>query len=213
MNERMKDMVGVIPHAIGKQMAGIGGEHPTDTQVHMSDVEKIIAEWPDVPRKVAQTIVGKYGQPNEATPSRLIWFNNGPWKRTILYRDEVPHNFPKPHTDVLEQFIDYRMPVGKFDDVAAYDGSVIMERTKGEVSARCDKEEMNFLALNLMNDIATGVRDTEAAREEYAKQATAFMLEREAPYTTGFKFDLEQTGTADADHPKPGPMMKEALTG
>jgi hypothetical protein len=31
----------------------------------------------------------------------------------VLYRDEVPHNFPKPHTDVLEQFIDYRVPVDK----------------------------------------------------------------------------------------------------
>lgn len=29
---------------------------------------------------------------------------------TIVYRDEVPHNFPKPHTDVLELFVDYRVP-------------------------------------------------------------------------------------------------------
>jgi hypothetical protein len=41
--------------------------------------------------------------------------NTGLWKRTIVYRDEVPHNFPKPHTDVLEQFVDYKVPVGKFD--------------------------------------------------------------------------------------------------
>ncbi|MEX2153654.1 MAG: hypothetical protein WD825_09970 [Gemmatimonadaceae bacterium] len=58
----------------------------------------------------------------------------------------MPHSFPKPHTDLLEQFIDYRVPVDKYDELAAYDGSVIVERTKGEISARCDKEAMNFLA-------------------------------------------------------------------
>ena len=70
----------------------------------------------------------------------------------------MPHNFPKPHTDLLEQFVDYRVPVARVSDVTAYDGSVVVERTKGEVSARCDMEEMNYLALNLMHDVATGAR-------------------------------------------------------
>ena len=32
----------------------------------------------------------------------------------------MPHTFPKPHTDLLEQFIDYRVPVDKYDELAAY---------------------------------------------------------------------------------------------
>lgn len=40
--------------------------------------------------------------------------------RTIVYRDEVPHNFPKPHTDLLEQFIDYQVPPDKTDELARY---------------------------------------------------------------------------------------------
>ncbi len=32
--------------------------------------------------------------------------------------------------------------------VAEFDGSVIVERTAGEVSARCHDEQANFLALN-----------------------------------------------------------------
>ena len=55
----------------------------------------------------------------------------------MLSRDEVPHAFPAPHTDFLEQFIDYRVPVEMFSKLAEYDGSVIAERTKGELSARC----------------------------------------------------------------------------
>jgi hypothetical protein len=58
--------------------------------------------------------------------------------------------------------------------LARYDGSVIVERTKGEISARCDKEEMNFLAINLGNDVVTGKKDVDAARKFYADTAMAY---------------------------------------
>src|SRR4028118_1562693 len=96
--------------------------------------------------------------------SRFIWYNSGPWKRTICYRDEVPHHFPNPHSDVVECVIDYRVPPEMFSELAHFDGSVIVERTKGEVSARCDMEAANFLALNLMHKIVTGELNAEQAR-------------------------------------------------
>ncbi|HET9494615.1 MAG TPA: hypothetical protein VFR15_10320 [Chloroflexia bacterium] len=131
-------------------------------------------------------------------------------KRTIIYRDEVPHNFPKPHTDLLEQFIDYQVPVDKYDDLAAYDGSVVPERTKGEISARCDMEEMNFLALNLAHDIVTGARSVEDARQYYADTAVAFMMDRPAPYTEGLRFKPPAGETADTDETMiAGAMLKQ----
>ena len=39
-----------------------------------------------------------------------------------------------------------------FDELAAFDGAVIVERTKGEMSARCDREAANVLALNLVSE-------------------------------------------------------------
>ena len=113
----------------------------------------------------------KYGPPNEATPSRVIWLNNGPWKETIVYKEETQHDFPKPHKDHIKQFIDYKVPIGKFDQLAEFDGSVIVDRTKGETAARCDKEEMNFLALNLANDIVINKTNAQQARKEYGQQA------------------------------------------
>ncbi|MFN2567585.1 MAG: hypothetical protein ABR499_21535 [Gemmatimonadaceae bacterium] len=212
-DDRMKQAVKSTAHAVGKEMAGTGGERATPGVVDLTAVESVVARWSDIPKKVARTTIEKYGPPNEATASRLIWFDTGPWKRTIVYRDEVPHNFPKPHTDVLEQFIDYKVPAGKFDAIAAYDGSVVPERTKGEVSARCDMEEMNFLALNLMHDVVTGARSVDDARREYAEQAMAFMLKKPAPYTEGLRFEVARGGTADLDRPKMGPMMKEVVGG
>src|SRR4051794_35929041 len=76
----------------------------TSTTKTSVNVNSILAGWSGMPRETATKLIAKYGQPNEATPSMLVWNNNGEWKRTILYRDEIPHSFPSPHTDFLEQF-------------------------------------------------------------------------------------------------------------
>lgn len=162
-------------------------------------VNQLLAGWKGKPLEGAKTIINKYGYPNEATLSRLIWYNNGPWKRTIVYRDPVPHNFPTPHQDFLEQVIDYKVPVNLYDDVTAYDGSVYMDRTKGEAYAKCDKEEMNFLSLNLLNDIVTGKRSAENAKKFYAQTAEQFIkFKKTSPYLQGFLFP-KQYNTADPD--------------
>lgn len=84
--------------------------------------------------------------------------------------------------------------------MAAYDGSVVVERTKGELSARCDKEEMNFLAINLANDVAKGKLTTDEARKQYAQQAMKFMTSKEKPpYTQKLQFEITKGKTADPD--------------
>ena len=90
------------------------------------------------------------------------------------------------------------MPTDKFSDLARYDGSVIAERTKGEISARCDKEEMNLLALNLANDVVNGRKSVDEARQFYADTAVAAMKGEKPTYTTALQFS-KPVQTADAD--------------
>ena len=173
---------------------------PAASPVAMEMVDQILSAWPDVSREVAQTVMEKYGPPQEATASFLVWHHNGPWKRTILNRDPVPHDFPMPHPDLLEQAIDYRVPVGRFDDLARYDGSVIVERTKGEISARCDKEGANFLAVNLAHDVATSRRSPDDARAYYAAAMKRFKQSGQMdPYMRGFQFPMPARPTGDPD--------------
>lgn len=207
----MKEAISSAVHALQLENSGDYGERPTDGRVDRTSLARILDAWTDKPRQVADQMIQQYGEPHEATASRLIWFNSGPWKRTIVYRDEVPHNFPKPHTDLLEQFIDLEVPVQAFSDLAAFDGSVIPERTKGEISARCDMEPMNFLALNLAYDIISGKRSVDDARKTYAEVATAFMSGDPSPYVEELTFDPPRAGTADADEITPGPMIDEMM--
>jgi len=86
-------------------------DHGARQTVSLSDAESIIAEWPDAPKRGAEQMLAQYGPPNEATPTKLFWYNNGPWKRTLVTSDVVIHNFPAPHSDYVTQWIDYKGPV------------------------------------------------------------------------------------------------------
>ncbi|MFZ3591919.1 hypothetical protein ACOI1C_22610, partial [Bacillus sp. DJP31] len=162
-------------------------------------VEQIIAIWPKQQRETAIKIIGKYRLPQEATASRLIWYNNGRWKCTIVHRDAVPHHFPTTHPDFLEQTICYYTPVNKFDEIAMFDGSTYPDRTRGEVTAICDKEEFNTLNINMLHDIVTCKRTVNNAREfATATIANYLIYNISSPYFEGFLFP-QQTRTADPD--------------
>lgn len=149
----------------------------------------VLEEWKDTPRKTGEEIIMKYGAPDEMTATRMVWLNNGPWKWSILTNDPTPRHFPMEHEDVLEQAIAYEIPSDMVDELAHYDGSVLANRTQGELSARCDKEGANFLALNLAHDVATGAKSVEEARDYYAMAIEGFMKQNEMdPYMMELKF-------------------------
>ncbi len=165
----------------------------------MHTLESVSQTWGENARSALETMIEKYGQPDEFSASQAIWHNNAPWKRTIVQRDEVHHDFPAHHFDVLEQFIAYRVPVDKYDELAAYDGSLIVERTKGVISARCAGEEMNFVAINLAHDIVTGKHTVESARTEYVKLYEAYQNDEKPDSTQRFLFTLPTETTGDPD--------------
>jgi hypothetical protein len=181
-------------------MAGGTAASMQGATMDRSTMEGAMSDWAPAAREAATFMTNKYGPPAEMTPTMAVWHNTGPWKRTIVYREAVQHNFPMPHPDVLEQFIDYRVPPDRYDELAMYDGSVIAERTKGELSARCDKEGANFLALNLAHEIATGRRTPEDARRMYGEQIKMMKAGQMTPYTSGLMFTPPPSGN-DPDRP------------
>src|SRR5688572_19330265 len=162
-------------------------------------IDALIAGWPKEPRESARRLIDYYGPPDEYSQTQLIWHaTRDGWKRTVLTAEETPHDFPAHHTDFLEQFIDYRVPVEMFSKLAEYDGSVMAERTKGELSARCGGTSMNFVAINLAHDIIRGTRSVAGARQEYTRLYEAYKRGEKPPYTQAFQFTIP-TNTADPD--------------
>ncbi|MDQ3047846.1 MAG: hypothetical protein M3R27_09890 [Bacteroidota bacterium] len=171
-----------------------------------------MAGWSDASKMAVMMMKKQYGEPAEKSETMMMWKNTGQWKRTVVYAKEVKHDFPMPHTDVMEQCIDYKVPQEKFSDLSKYDGSVVCNRTNGEISARCDKEGANFLAINLANDIITGKKDVKSARDFYATAVKDMINGGKPAYMEKLQFDVAKGNTADADKPSsiitPEDMMK-----
>jgi hypothetical protein len=198
-----------------EEKASAGDERAPGASYHVTQeqVDAIIANWPAAPQKVVPDVIKRYGLPNEATPTMLVWHDSGPWKRTIVTSDETAHEFPTPHTDFISQTINYDVPPEKLRELAEFDGSLIVYRTAGQVTASCDNEGANFLAVNLMHDIVTGRRTAEEARKEFGEQQAAWLLNRKAPYTDGIGFmqpDESQTGHLDEPVMK-GPTVRQTV--
>lgn len=185
------------------------------TEITHENVQNLISAWPESSRTVANTLIQKYGLPQGVTNSMLMWRETGPFKRSVVYKEEVSHNFPSEHMDVLEQVIDYKVPVAKMNELAKFDGSIVVDRTRGELAYRSNSEEMNILAFNLSNEIIKGKLSAQKARKEYSTSAQAFMMGNSNRYTSGLGFSPD-VNTGDADkatlrlRPMPSAQAQEA---
>ncbi len=160
-----------------------------------------IIGWSKASMMAVQMMKKQYGEPNEKTATMMMWHNTGQWSHTVVYAKEFKHDFPMPHTDVMEQWINYNVPTEKFTELAMYDGSITCNRTNGTISARCDKEGANFLAINLANDIIKGKKDVKTARDFYATTVKEFINGGKPAYMQKLQFDVAQTNTTDSDKP------------
>ncbi len=168
----------------------------------------LIQDWPEESGEAAQLVIDAYGEPDESTDTQLTWHSPGAWKRIVASRAYYQHDFPAPHIDAVESFIDYRVPVEYFSTLAEFDGSVVVERTAGEVSARCHDEKANNLALNLMHDIVTGAKTASEARDYYAKEFADARRQQPTPYMEKLRFPA---GGADAGDPDSRVLSDEEL--
>ena len=179
-----------------------------------ASVDKIVAGWPERPRLGANGMLAKYGLPQEATSERLIWHKVGPFKRITVLKLETPHDFPLPHFDYLEHTIEYNVPQDKVGDLIAFDASSTINRTVGELSARCDLEGHNVLTLNLDHDIVTGKKSVEEARQAFGEIVVQDVMGKHPAYVEALQFEpARATSAAFSDKPViPGSPVRASDT-
>ena len=160
----------------------------------MTNVLETLNKWSKDSSEAAQLVIDMYGVPDEVSGSTMTWHKPGEWKRIIAYKDTDKHNFPAPHIDCVESFIDYQVSIDKVTDLIIFDGSVVVNRTRGEMSARCHDIEANRLALNLAHDIINSVKTIAEARNYYAKEFIGYRKKEPTPYMDKLQFKPVKLG-------------------
>ena len=167
------------------------------------------SSWPERPRYAVTAMTAKYGAPTESGSESMVWYNVGPYKRILVTKIEAPHDFPLPHMDFLEHTIPYNVPIDKIDDLIAFDASITVNKTQGEMSARCDLEGHNVLTLNLANDIVKGSKTVEQARAYFAEMVKADNMGKHPAYVEQLQFTPSKDNVAFLDKSNiPGAPMR-----
>jgi hypothetical protein len=152
--------------------------------------ETVIKDWPDQARSIARAMIEKYGEPDRFSGKAVVWYDNAPWQKTVVYRDAWPHSITMRDKDYLEQTIGYQVPNEKVNALRRFDRRLDVNRTSGELSSRSESESMNILALNLADEIVNDRRSVQDARNFYRKTARLSRSGKNSLYLTEFLFEL-----------------------
>lgn len=82
-------------------------------------------------------------------------------------------------------------------DIAWFNGSISMDRTKGELASRSADESLNYLSINLAKDIICGKRTVEQARSFFAENFEELQNGQTTNYTQGLLFIPENDYVGD----------------
>lgn len=167
--------------------------------------ESTIEDWPTGSRQVARVMIEKYGEPSRFGENALVWFDNGPWQRTVVHRRGWPRLLGMTDKNYLEQAISYEVPAPKIEALKDFDRRVEVDKAAGELSSRSDSEATNYLALNLADEIVSGKRSVTDARDFLRKTERLSRSGKSSPYLEGFVFEASRTEPAAVDMPESTP--------
>ena len=171
-----------------------------------------LASWPVERQVLAAHLVTRYGEPQERTPDSLTWYDNGPWKRTVLYKEGDLHRFPLPHRDVLWQTLNYKVPLNKVVALLSYDGSILIDRTRGELTVHCDSEEANTLTFNIAHTIITGENTVEQAAAYHAQVIEGMRIHEPEEYPLKLLFKTPKSNATTADPGEEAELLRHLMS-
>lgn len=147
------------------------------------EARALVDSWPKQTKGAAMAMIEKYGTPDESGARKLVWNQNGPWSRTVVRRDEIGK--------AIEQSVELEIPANKFALLDKLPGGVSAERGKNELRAASDNEPLNFLAVNLAQEVFAGKRTIADAAGFYKKTATLAAAGKSSPYVEKLLFKTE----------------------
>jgi len=153
--------------------------------------EAVVENWWKVSALAARRTIAQHGVPDEVRPEYLVWRAKGPFRRVVV-RNVTPPYVSGEDLGVVEQTIRYTLQPPQVAALKKFDKGLGYERDSRELAARSDREELNFLRLNLADDI---IRRRMTPEEAERFRARALALEntgKTSPYMQGLRFTPEQ---------------------
>jgi hypothetical protein len=169
-------------------LAGCSTMPPLPDPQDRRDLAAVVIEsWYNYSKVAALNLISEYGAPDAVEAGRLVWNDKGPWKRIAVW-DVVPYYDSNTGPNNLEMTLAYAVTPAQAGALKEFDRRVRVTKGGSELSARCDREELNFLALNLADEVVNGVKSPAQARDFFARTVELAAEGRSSRYMQGLLF-------------------------
>jgi hypothetical protein len=147
----------------------------------------VVNRWAQPSAVVARRLLAEYGTPDDVTPDRISWDRRGPWKRTTVWNREPVYRAPADLA-VMQQTVDYRLDMETARRLLSFSDLLEIDLAHHELSSRAGLEEVNFLTINLADQVARGVTTPVAAQAAFSRQLELAAAGKASPEMTGLLF-------------------------
>ena len=156
--------------------------------------ERTTAGWQEKGRLAARALIEKYGAPDEVHSAHVVWHGRDPWKK-IIVRDLPPPYAGARTTElgVVEESVVYALRPDQARLLEAFGSTLSWDEKTGELTARSDSEPVNFLRVNLADEVVNGRLTVEQARDAYARLMALEESGKTTGYLAGFRFRTVKT--------------------
>lgn len=147
----------------------------------------VVDRWAAPSEVVGRQLLAEYGTPDDVTPDRLTWNDRGSWKRVVVW-NRKPIYLSPVDLSVMKETVDYPMSESQAGVLLAFSDCIEVDLVHGELSSRANREEINYLTLNLADEIMRGQLTVAEAQEKFIRQIRLAASGKLTPYMTGLLF-------------------------
>lgn len=160
----------------------------------------VLSQWKNQePVSYVKHLQKFFGNPDEATPNRVVWYAKDGFKRIEVLDEYILHSSPEPHYDYVYSYVDLKVPHKLSNILAESSESILIDHLKGEVGARCASLSANAVTIQYVIDVVEG--KVKPSKEEYENRIKAMkkMFKDGRRYTLDWWPDV--TGDSDPNNP------------
>lgn len=132
-------------------------------------IEEMLKYWNfEGPKETVMKLTYAFGPPKNISVYDAKWDYIQGFHGVCVKDEEIPHDFPDPHKDWLYSCRKLAVPPALYTPLAEVSGSILIDGTKGLVTARCQMLIKNAVTLGFVEDVVAG--KVEPTPEEYARR-------------------------------------------
>jgi hypothetical protein len=147
----------------------------------------VVNRWAPPSAAAGRLLLDEYGTPDDVTPNRLTWNSHGEWKRIVVWNRKPVYLSPVDLA-VMKQTVDYPLTYAQARELLAFSDTLEIDLAHGELSSRSSREDINYLTLNLADEIVRGQKTVAEAQTAFVRQLELAAAGKTTPYMTGLLF-------------------------